>query len=276
MKKENDSSTIQKKKSTKTMLISYIILIFLIGVILGSVTTFLIIQQIDYNNNTSLSLNDTQELPGPVGAEIRVIAVTEDGDGIIGTANVEIIQGRGRMLVNTNPFIEPDTQQSAETAILVAKEITGKKLDKYDIVVSFNMTLDTTNNESQILGGPSAGAAITLAMISAIESKSLKNNIAITGSIERNGTIGSVGSVFEKAQAAGKHGIEIFFIPKGLGSIIAYEKNITENQDGNFKVTKVSYLPSKINIGDFTMEEYNMSVVEVDTINDLLQYVFIE
>jgi len=270
--------------TSKVKILYFLIIAFIIGLIVGATLVSTVLfgpqkpgmglfgnysqQQATYQpgNFTTIAL--------PARSNINVIAVTENGEGIIGHADVEIIQGRGRVLVNTNPFIEPDTQQSAETATRVAADITGKKLDAYDVIISFNMSDNGT--QAQVLGGPSAGAAITLAVLSAIEGKPLRSDISATGTVEKDGTIGPVGAVFEKAQAAGKAGIKTFFIPEGLGNVTFYERNVEEQQSGGFRITKVTYLPKTLNIGNFTMEQYNMTVIEASNIKQLLPYVFSE
>src|SRR3989338_8471943 len=69
----------------------------------------------------------------------HVVAVTSDNKGLVGSVDVEINPGRGRVLMNTNPFLEPDTQFSAETAASVAETYTKRKLDDRDIIYSFDI-----------------------------------------------------------------------------------------------------------------------------------------
>ena len=49
-----------------------------------------------------------------------------------------------------------------------------------------------------LIGGPSAGAAIAVATVAAIEGKNVSKDAVITGTIEEGGYIGEVGAVFEK------------------------------------------------------------------------------
>lgn len=62
--------------------------------------------------------------------------------------------------------------------------------------------------------GPSAGSAITLAILSLILNKAVNNNIALTGEMSLSGDILPVGGLKEKIIGAYNSGINIVFIPK--------------------------------------------------------------
>jgi endopeptidase La len=62
--------------------------------------------------------------------------------------------------------------------------------------------------------GPSAGAAFTLAFISVILGKKIKNDIGLTGEIEQDGNITAIGGLEHKLPGAKKAGIRLAFVPK--------------------------------------------------------------
>ena len=62
--------------------------------------------------------------------------------------------------------------------------------------------------------GPSAGSAITLAILSLILNKAVNNNIALTGEMSLSGDILPIGGLKEKIIGAYNNGINIVFIPK--------------------------------------------------------------
>lgn len=62
--------------------------------------------------------------------------------------------------------------------------------------------------------GPSAGSAITLAILSLILNKAVNNNIALTGEMSLSGDILPIGGLKEKIIGAYNSGINIVFIPK--------------------------------------------------------------
>lgn len=198
-------------------------------------------------------------------ASVPIVAVSGSGDGVLGSADIEISQGKGRVLINTNPFIEPDTQFSAETAVAVAQEYTKKSLQDRDVILTFTMP------EAQVVGGPSAGAAMTTAVIAAVEGKSIREGVGITGTIEEDGTIGSVGGILEKAQASAENGIKLFLVPKGQGTLTYYEKKVEERRQSGFVFQRIRYVPVKVDLNNITMSEYGMQVREVSTIGEAVQ-----
>jgi len=61
--------------------------------------------------------------------------------------------------------------------------------------------------------GPSAGAAITTAIYSLLNNKKIKNDVAITGEINLQGTIMAIGGLKDKFLGAIKSGIKLFLYP---------------------------------------------------------------
>lgn len=61
--------------------------------------------------------------------------------------------------------------------------------------------------------GPSAGSAFTLAFISRILNKEIKNDIAMTGEIDRNGNISAIGGLEYKLAGAKRAGVKLVLIP---------------------------------------------------------------
>ncbi len=193
-------------------------------------------------------------------SKIPVLAVkSDDNSGIISYANIELRSGRGRVLINTNPFVEPDTQFSAETAINIAEKATGEDLGQKDIILTFEA--NTT-----LVGGPSAGGAITIATIAAIRNTRLDPSIAITGTIEEDGSIGQVGGVLEKAQAASEGGIRLFLVPKGMTNLVYYEKQVSERRMGPFSIQEISYVPRTLNLKEYAADKWGLEVREVSDI----------
>lgn len=149
----------------------------------------------------------------------NIAAVSSQGNGALGETRVKISPGDGSTLLNADPFIETDTQVSAKTAKKVAQEFTEDTLNNKDITYSFRI-------DGEYVGGPSAGAAMTLATIAAIENRSVPQDVAVTGTVRTDGSIGRVGSILEKAEAAGRNGLETFYVPEGQEQITYYTQRI--------------------------------------------------
>ncbi len=193
-------------------------------------------------------------------AKVPVLAVqSSDNTGVMSFATVEIQPGQGRVLINTNPFIEPDTQQSAETAVTIAQQFTKKSLAGKDVILTFA-------SDSQLVGGPSAGGAMTVAMIAAIENKTIAPDVAMTGTIEADGSIGAVGGILEKAEAAAAKGIKLFLVPKGEANLRYYEQQVTERTIRGFVIQQVRYVPKTLDLAKYEMDNHGMTVREVSDI----------
>lgn len=108
-------------------------------------------------------------------------------------------------------------KDSVFNAASVIRNITDKDIKDYDIHVN-------------VIGGgkidgPSAGAAITICIISALLNKPIRQDIAVTGEISLQGKVKPVGGIFEKIYGARRMGIKLVLVPKDN------EKEIPINTD---------------------------------------------
>ncbi len=211
---------------------------------------------------TALEAQATLAAQGVSTARMPVLAVRSDNDqGVATFVDVEIRPGKERILINTNPFVEPDTQESAETAVNISQGYTRTLLKDRDIIITFNA-------DTQLVGGPSAGGAMTVALIAAIEGKAPNPQVAMTGTIEANGRIGPVGGVIQKAQAAAQKGYKKFLIPQGSRYFQYYESNTTTHREGGYTVQETEYVPRTLDLKKYAMEKWGLDVVEVPTIKE--------
>lgn len=97
-------------------------------------------------------------------------------------------------------------KDSVFNAASVIRKLTGQDISNYDIHVNVV--------GGGRIDGPSAGVAIMLAMLSAIQDQPLPQNIAVTGEVSIQGKVKAVGGVFEKIYGAKQAGIKRVFIPK--------------------------------------------------------------
>jgi len=110
-------------------------------------------------------------------------------------------------------------KDSVFNAAAVIRRLTGKDLGAYDVHVN---VVGGGN-----IDGPSAGAAICLALLSAIEERPAYQDVAITGEISIQGKIKPVGGLVEKIYGARQAGMRLVLVPKdnqtelpsGLGGI---------------------------------------------------------
>ncbi|MDV5115624.1 Lon family ATP-dependent protease [Clostridium perfringens] len=97
-------------------------------------------------------------------------------------------------------------KDSVFNAASVIKRLTDKDINDYDIHVN-------------VIGGgkidgPSAEAAITICIMSALLEKPIRQDLAITGEISLRGKIKPVGGIFEKIYGARRKGIKLVTVPK--------------------------------------------------------------
>ncbi len=195
----------------------------------------------------------------------NIVAVRSDNRlGVMGKVHVEIREGNGNVLVNTNPFVEPETQYSVREAVKVAKSYTNINVSNKDIIIYFDIN-------GTLIGGPSAGASITAATIAAMEGKKVRQDVAITGTIKEGGDIGQVSAVFDKAVAAEKNGMNLFLVPEGQKKQIYYEQKIEEREIFGIKILIPKYIEKEIDLGEYM--EGKMEVEEVSTIDDVALYI---
>ncbi len=197
-------------------------------------------------------------------ASTNVAAVSTQGEGMLGEVIVEVEAGEGKILVDTTPFVEPDTQYSAVTAVEVAKAVTKTDLKDKNVIINFNIN-------GTVLGGPSAGAAVAITTIAAIENKQVKSNVALTGTIEKDGTIGKVGGLIEKGDAAATNGNKLFLIPEGQSKFTYYQKEIVKKQLGNIVFYQTKLTPKTINLEEY-FQDKGMEIVEVSNIQEAVNY----
>lgn len=186
-------------------------------------------------------------------------------EGTVMKINVDVRDGKGLVLVNTEIPTGVDFQTSAKTAVKVAQEYTGRELSDKDIVFSIS---SNNNEELQAVDGPSAGGAMTILLISEIQGKSINEKTLVTGTIESDGTIGRVGGIQEKADMAGRYGAQIFLVPQGQA--ITHVQTCQESKNGVF-IYRSCTLEEKP-LSPIMKEKYGMEVVEVNNIIMALDY----
>ncbi len=113
---------------------------------------------------------------------------------------------KGKGSLRFNDTVGSMTKDSIFNAASVIRRVTGRNLSDYDVHVN---AIGGGN-----IDGPSAGLAITLAMLSAIENKKVLQDVALTGEISIQGKIKPVGGINEKIYGARQSGMKKVILPK--------------------------------------------------------------
>jgi uncharacterized protein len=192
------------------------------------------------------------------------VASTESGYvGVISTVTVTIqSNGSGRVFVDTLPLTEVDMQGSARLAVKVASALV-KNDENSDVDPSEFDYFFVVRTSSPVIGGPSAGGIMTVATISLLEGWEMDNRTVMTGMINPDGSIGPIGGIPQKIDAAYSVGANHFLIPKGQGT---YTEMVATTVNGWVTTVK----PVTRNIADYAMVNYGMAVTEVADINEAL------
>ncbi len=188
--------------------------------------------------------------------------------GVISTITVTIQDnGSGRVFVDTLPLTQIDMQGSARLAVKVASTLV--ECDK-------NCSVDPSTHDyffvvrtsAPIIGGPSAGGIMTAATIALLENWQMSNWTMMTGMINPDGSIGPVGGILQKIDAAYSVGATRFLIPKGQG---VYMETVTERVEQN-GWTQIITKQEPRYVADYAKDNYGMEVIEVGDINDVIGY----
>ncbi|MDU2266264.1 Lon family ATP-dependent protease [Clostridium celatum] len=113
---------------------------------------------------------------------------------------------KGNGTIKFNDTAGSMAKDSVFNAASVIRKITDKDIKDYDVHVN-------VIGGGQI-DGPSAGAAITVCIISALTNKPIRQDVAITGEISLRGKVKPVGGIFEKIYGARRKGIKLVAVPK--------------------------------------------------------------
>ncbi|MEM7825381.1 MAG: S16 family serine protease [Candidatus Aenigmatarchaeota archaeon] len=193
---------------------------------------------------------------------MNIPAVDSEGNGVVTKLIVEAKPGAGRVLVDINQLLFwIDTQNSIRVAQKVAQNYTKTDLSSIDLIYAIE-----TN--ASIIGGPSAGAAITVATIALLENKTLNKSVMMTGTINSDGSIGPVGEIVTKAKAAKDVGAELFLVPKGQAVQTYYKPVERCEKFGPVVYCSTEYKPEKIDVS----KEVGITVKEVENIQEAIKY----
>lgn len=194
------------------------------------------------------------------GVSIPLVAdrSTDDGgdEGVLLGAQVVVTNGTGHVFVDTNPYTQVDLQGSARLAAMVTSDVLGIDQRAYD----FYYIIDIS---SPIIGGPSAGGALTVGTIAAVNKWPLKPDVVMTGMINPDESIGPVGGIPYKLEAAAAENVTLFLIPEGQ-STVTVKKTISRSKGALIVSEETEETVDVVELG----KKLNVTVKEVGTIQD--------
>lgn len=179
--------------------------------------------------------------------------------GVLSYISVHTEKGSGHIYIDTWPLAEVDIQGSARLAVQVACDVVNKDWKEYDFFI-------TVRSDSPIVGGPSAGGAMTVAVIAALQGWSLTEGVVMSGTINPDETVGPVGGLYQKAQAASEVA-HLFLVPEGQTTILVEEQETI--QEGPFAY--ITTTQKEVNLLE-EGQKMGLDVKEVYDIRDAVYY----
>ena len=156
--------------------------------------------------------------------------VLDPGDRVLSVEGVEIdgVEDLGAVLEGYAPgdTVVMVIDRPEEGEIEVEVELTASPeepdrtivgfypFDTRRVVLPFELDIDAGR-----IGGPSAGLAFTLTLIDELTEGELTGGerVAVTGTIQLDGSVGAIGGLRQKASAVDQTGIELFIVPASQG-----------------------------------------------------------
>lgn len=142
--------------------------------------------------------------------------------------------GYGRVYVETLPLSQIDLQASTRVAALVASSIANISFNACDYYASIRAS-------SPIVGGPSASGVTAVAFTLALLRLPLNSSVVMTGMIMPDGSIGPVGGLKYKLDAALNRDAKVFLVP--YGQTIDYTYSIVEERWGPVIIRRTVRVP---------------------------------
>jgi len=206
-------------------------------------------------------------------AVVPILAVGSSGEnefGVVCILGVKVEPGEGYVYIAIDPtLVGFDFQNADRTAIKVAARLAGYQLDNDGVgIANYDVKFVVAGPGKQVrveaIDGPSAGAATTIALLSILENRKIREGYVITGTIQEDGSIGPVGGVFYKALAAAENGARYFLVPEGQSKVTVYERVVEQIFPG-FSWT--TYRPKVIDLNSY-FSGYGLRVIEVSNIEE--------
>jgi ATP-dependent Lon protease len=174
------------------------------------------ISQVDLNNPTTL-----KKFLGPekfsttlrgkkneIGVSTGLAWTSVGGDVLF--VEVNIMPGKGQLILTGKlGSVMKESCQAALSFVRSQSKNFGINHDFHKIDIHIHVPEGATPKD-----GPSAGGAITTALVSALKNVAIPKDIGMTGEITLRGNILEIGGLKEKSIAAHRAGLKTIFIPK--------------------------------------------------------------
>ena len=176
---------------------------------------------------------------------VNGLAYTSYGGEIL-PIEVSLYPGKGT-LIKTGSLGDV-MKESMEIAFTYVKSIAQKYGAPADFFETHDFHIHAPEGATP-KDGPSAGVAISTAILSAVINKPLRNDVGMTGEVDLRGNSMTIGGLREKSLAAVREHLKLILVPKG---------NHNDVVD----------LPEEV--------KNNLEIIEVSSVEDVIKYAFVE
>ncbi len=176
-------------------------------------------------------------------SSMQVPAVSTNGQGILTVIEASVQKGGGNVFVDVEPLISLETQQSAKLAAQQAARAANVNPKEFDVFFKIR-----ANTES--VDGPSGSHAMALLAYAEFTGRALRSDVTATGSIQVDGSIGRVGGILEKVEAANEAKVALFLLPAG------------------------QRIQSGVDLTQYAQSRWNMQVVEARNLTESIALAF--
>lgn len=182
----------------------------------------------------------------PTGVFVADVVAGAAADGVLERGDVLLAVDGVEILSDTDLVEELRDRRAGDTIVLTLQRLNSDETEELELTlggrdddpdagflgvapqtrVEMNTELPfEVDIDSGSVGGPSAGLAFTLAILDQLTEGELTGGveIAVTGTMSVDGTVGSVGGVPQKAAAVRELGIGVFIVPRALGETVLAE-----------------------------------------------------
>ncbi|RUS68891.1 hypothetical protein EGW08_023347 [Elysia chlorotica] len=192
----------------------------------------------------------------PKVGQVTGLAWTSVGGELL---TIEALAMPGKGKVKYTGQLGDVMKESIDAAFSVVRSIS----QEYDLAEDFYEKKDVhvhVPEGATPKDGPSAGIAMTTALVSVYANKPVRNDIAMTGEVTLRGDVLPIGGLKEKLLAALRGGITEVLIPK---------QNVKDLADIDVQITeKLQITPNSQEDNDESVEELHTEDLEVQESND--------